>query len=102
MMLAYRLVRLIETHSEKLADRLLLKIQASDKTSLFHNVPREDFRTAVFEIYTHLGQWLLGKSEAALPRAVMEIGEVRPSRACRPSQLTGDPSWSPAKTCGNI
>ncbi len=48
MMLAYRLVRLIETHSDKLADRLLLKVKASDKTTLFHNVPREDFRSRRF------------------------------------------------------
>ena len=87
MMLAYRLVRLIETHSDKLADRLLLKIQSSDKTSLFHNVPREDFRTAVFEIYTHLGQWLLGKSEADIARRYTEIGKRRMFQGVPLSQL---------------
>jgi hypothetical protein len=87
MMLAYRLVRLIETHSDRLADRLLLKIQASDKTSLFHNVPREDFRTAVVEIYTHLGQWLLGKSEADIARRYTEIGKRRSFQGVPLSQL---------------
>jgi hypothetical protein len=87
MMLAYRLVRLIETHSDKLADRLLLKVQASDKTSLFHTVPPEDFRSAVFEIYTHLGQWLLGKSEADIARRYTEIGKRRSFQGVPLSQL---------------
>jgi hypothetical protein len=87
MMLAYRLVRLIETHSDKLADRAQLKVQASDKTTLFHNVPREDFRTAVCEIYTHLGQWLLGKSEADIARRYTEIGRRRSFQGVPLSQL---------------
>ena len=87
MMLAYRLVRLIETHSDRLADRLLLKIQSSDKTSLFHNVPEEDFRAAVSEIYTHLGQWLLGKSEADIARRYTEIGMRRSFQGVPLSQL---------------
>ena len=39
MMLAYRLVRLIETHSDALAAGLLQKVQKSEFTRDYRNVP---------------------------------------------------------------
>ena len=41
-MLAYRLVRLIETHSDALAGSLLKKVQESDCTQGYRNVPPEE------------------------------------------------------------
>jgi hypothetical protein len=63
MMLAYRLVRLIETHSDGLAASLLAKVQNSEFTRDYRNVPAEDLQQRVYEVYRHLGDWLLGKSE---------------------------------------
>jgi hypothetical protein len=78
MMLAYRLVRLIETHSEALASSLLHKVQHSGLTSAYlANVPAEELKQRVFEIYRHLGDWLLGKTEVDIEKRYHEIGVRR-------------------------
>ncbi|HWR17091.1 MAG TPA: hypothetical protein VN577_19840 [Terriglobales bacterium] len=88
MLLAYRLVRLIETHADTLADGALKLLQQSDKTRDFANmVPAQDFRNAVYEIYTHLGEWVLGKSEEDVARRYTEIGRRRASQGVLLSQL---------------
>ena len=63
MMLAYRLVRLIETLSDGLAASLLKRVQNSEFTRDYRNVPQADLEERVHEVYRHLGDWLLGKSE---------------------------------------
>jgi hypothetical protein len=77
MMLAYRLVRLIEAHSDALANGLLRKIQDSDRTPSYTNVPSEELKQRVHEIYQHLGEWLLEKKEADIERRYREIGARR-------------------------
>lgn len=88
MMLAYRLVRLIETHADKLADGALVRLQQSGKTPDFQNaVPAAEFRSAVCEIYTHLGEWVMGKSEEEIARRYSEIGRRRAAQGVRLSEL---------------
>jgi hypothetical protein len=77
MMLAYRLVRLIETHSDALAGSLLKKVQSSEFTRSYHKVPAEELRDRVYEIYRHLGAWLLGKTEVDIEQRYNEIGSRR-------------------------
>ena len=77
MMLAYRLVRLIETHSDGLAASLLKKVQNSEFTRDYQNVPQEDLQERVYEVYRHLGDWLLGKSEFDIKERYQEIGARR-------------------------
>jgi hypothetical protein len=78
MLLAYRLVRLIETHSERLAQELTAKLQACEKTrAFFEKVPPDDFQQRVLDVYTHLGEWLLGKAEAEIEGRFTEIGKMR-------------------------
>ncbi len=77
MMLTYRLVRLIETHSEALAGSLLYKVQHSPYTTSYANVPPEELKERVFGIYEHLGDWLLGKKEADIERRYRAIGARR-------------------------
>ena len=77
MMLAYRLVRLIETHSAQLASGLLRKLENSDKCKDFGRVPPEEFRQRVTEVYQHLGEWLLGKNELDIEHRYREIGMRR-------------------------
>ncbi len=99
MLLAYRLVRLIETHSDKLADGAVQRLHDSDKTHDFsHIVPPEDFRAAVFEIYTHLGEWVMGKSEEDIARRYTEIGRRRASQGVLLSQL----NWAIVLTRENL
>ncbi|HMK29041.1 MAG TPA: hypothetical protein VK473_05095 [Terriglobales bacterium] len=88
MMLAYRLVRLIETHSNQLAEGLLEKLHQCEKCRDYRTrVPAEDFRTAVFEIYNHLGEWLLGKSEQDIERRYVQIGIRREQQGVPLSEL---------------
>lgn len=87
MMLAYRLVRLIETHSERLAEGLETKLQACEKCQDFKKVPHEEFRQRVYEIYHNLGEWLLGKKEEDISRRYTEIGARRHAQGVPLSQL---------------
>lgn len=87
-MLAYRLVRLIETHSDALATGLLQKVQASEAATEYRNVPAEELKGRVFEIYRHLGDWLIGKSEFDIEKRYVEIGAKRAEQHVSLSQLT--------------
>jgi hypothetical protein len=87
MMLAYRLVRLIETHSDGLAAGLLRKVQESEFTRDYAKVPAEDLQQRVYEIYRHLGDWLLGKNELAIKERYREIGARRAGQHVPLSQL---------------
>ena len=88
MMLAYRLVRLIETHSDSLAAGLLRRVQQSELLPAYRNVPSEELRERVREIYRHLGDWLLGKTEFDIERRYEEIGARRAVQGVPLSQLT--------------
>lgn len=87
MMLAYRLVRLIETHSDGLASGLLQKVETSEFTHSFCKVPGEELKQRVYEIYRHLGDWLLGKSEFDIGHRYREIGARRAHQEVPLSQL---------------
>src|SRR5579871_2787371 len=87
MMLAYRLVRLIENHSDALATGLLRKVENSEFTHEYRNVPGEELKERVFEVYRHLGDWLLGKSEFDIRKRYREIGARRAQQHVPLSQL---------------
>ena len=61
-MLAYRLVRLIEAQSPTLADSLLDRVMESDLLRDYQKVPSSELQERVFEIYRHLGDWLLAQT----------------------------------------
>ena len=78
MMMLYRLVRLIETHSQALSNSLLEQVQYSDLTPSFRKfVPPEELKDRVFDIYHHLGEWLMGKDEFHLEQRYLQIGARR-------------------------
>jgi hypothetical protein len=77
MILAYRMVRLIEKHSHELVLSLQEKLEQSDRCPSYRNVPRAELGKAVGELYQHLGEWLLGKTEADIRRLFEEIGARR-------------------------
>jgi hypothetical protein len=87
MMLLYRLVRLIETHSQALAACLLTRVQESDRTHDYRNVPPEELKERVYEIYRHLGDWLLGKTEFDIEKRYVEIGMRRAQQHVPLSQV---------------
>jgi hypothetical protein len=87
MMLAYRLVRLIETHSDALAAGLLARVQKAPLLTQYQKVPPEELKQTVHEIYRHLGDWLLSKSERDIERRYVEIGARRAAQEVPLSQL---------------
>jgi hypothetical protein len=87
MILTYRLVHLVETHSDPLASRLLEKTRNSPFLPGYRDVPPDELRQRVYEIYRHLGDWLLGKNEADIENRYAEIGERRARQHVPLSQL---------------
>jgi hypothetical protein len=87
MMLAYRLVRLIETHSDQLATDLVEKLRTDPKTCHYGEEPTQEFKEKVSEIYRHLGEWLLGRTESDIERRYVDIGERRSRQGVALSQL---------------
>jgi hypothetical protein len=88
MMLAYRLVRLIETHSDALAAGLLNKVHDSEYTQAYRNVPPGELRQRVHEIYRHLGEWLMGKTEFDIEARYLEIGKRRAQQDVPSSEVS--------------
>src|SRR5499427_3197870 len=77
MMFSYRLVRLIESHAEALASGVEEKVHENLPISHFHDIPAHEVRERVYEIYRHLGEWLLGKNELDIEQRYREIGARR-------------------------
>ncbi|MGA7908665.1 MAG: hypothetical protein WCA16_14745 [Candidatus Sulfotelmatobacter sp.] len=77
MMFSYRLVRLIETHADVLAAGLENKVLASKQVDHFRNVPGHELRERVYEIYRHLGDWLLGRNQGDIELRYRQIGARR-------------------------
>jgi len=80
MMFSYRLVRLIESHADVLATSLERKVTSSDYVSSFRHIPAHELRDRVYEIYRHLGDWLLGKDQEDIEQRYRDIGARRASQ----------------------
>lgn len=76
-MLAIRLVRLIEAHSEQLSRGLTEKVWNSPKCSDLHKVPADELQARTHEIYRNLSDWLVNKTEAEVERRYTELGARR-------------------------
>lgn len=76
-MFSYRLVRLVETHADELAAGLEKKVLSSDYVTCFRTIPAHELRERVYEIYRHLGDWLLGKNQVDIEQRYREIGARR-------------------------
>lgn len=87
MMLAYRLVRLMEVHSEALASSLVGRVAAAERCAAYSRVPEEELRLYVGKVYRGLGEWLLGKSEFDIEQHYREIGRRRARQGVPASQL---------------
>jgi len=87
MMHAYRLVRLIETHSDGLARSLHKRYRECSKCAAYANVPENQLLEKVYEVYRHLGEWLLGKTESDVERRYLQIGAERAQQGVPISQV---------------
>ena len=87
MLLAYRLVKLIETHSDGLARSLHNRYRNDTRCSAYAKVPDTELTSTVYEVYLHLGEWLMGKTEADIERRYLEIGAERAAQGVPASQV---------------
>lgn len=98
MMTLYRLVRLIENNSSALAACLLDRVQNSAATPEYQRVPAEDLKERVYEIYRHLGDWLMTKDELDLEQRYLRIGARRAKQEVPFSQV----AWAIVLTKDNL
>lgn len=82
-MIALRLVRLIEAHSESLAHGLMRKIEATPKCSDLSKVPRYEMEERSREVYQHLSDWLIRCTESDIEREYRRIGRRRLQQGVR-------------------
>ena len=87
MLLAYRLVKLIETHSDGLARTLQQKIEAGDRCPAYKDLPQGELTRVVGEMYQGMGQWLMGKSELDIESRYARIGRRRAHQGIPLSQV---------------
>ncbi len=76
-MLGGHLLRLIERHSDELAEGLMKKLRSSDRTTEFRKVPNDELKDAAREIYRNLSDWLLTKTESDIELRYTQLGARR-------------------------
>jgi hypothetical protein len=86
-MLAMRLVRLIEAHSGELCRDLTEQIVKSERTSDFKRIPAEQLRLAADEVYRHLGEWLLQKTESDIETRFRAVAARRAAEGIKLHQF---------------
>src|SRR5580692_4614682 len=79
-MIALRLVRLVERHSDELTTELTAKLETSSHTVELRKVPVEELRRQIQELLRHFGDWLLTKTSHDIEQRYFEIGERRASQ----------------------
>lgn len=87
-MIALRLVRLIETHSEKLAGGLTQELLSSDRTRNMRKVPANELHHRCHEIYRNLSDWLLTKTENDIEVVYKALGARRAQQGVSMAALT--------------
>jgi hypothetical protein len=86
-MLGMKLVRLIEAHSEALSQAVVDVIRASERTSDFRAISREDLQCRVGEVYRNLGEWLLQKTEPDIATRFKAVAARRVAEGIRLPQF---------------
>lgn len=85
--LAHRLMKLIEKHSDALAETLEQRIIASDRCNEYCRVSAGELKTLVGGIYSELGQWLVTRTEQEVAERYARIGAKRAAEGVPVSQL---------------
>jgi hypothetical protein len=76
-MLAARLVTMIEKHAEELTRGVVHELQTNPGTPSYHTLDPRENQARVFDVVSHLGDWLDHKSDAATERAYRKLGQKR-------------------------
>ena len=93
-MIALRLVRLIESHSDELTEKLVNKLLVDPRTHDMHRVPATELRERIHELLQHLSDWLLNKTTSDIESKYVALGRRRSSQGVS----LADFSWSFMKT----
>jgi hypothetical protein len=86
-MLGLRLVRLIEKHSEDIAESLVTRLRTSERTPAYHTIREDELKIALVSLYAHLEAWLLTKTESDVERYFRDLGARRAKEGIPSSQL---------------
>jgi hypothetical protein len=86
-MIALRLVRLIESHSEELAESLLHKIERSTRAADFRRVPAHEIKERAREVYRNLSDWILTKTDEDIENVYKPVGRRRAEQGVTLSAL---------------
>lgn len=76
-MVALRLIRLIETHSDDIAQTLATRIRTSPRATQLRKVPEPELLTNLQELFRHMSEWLLSKTETDIENRYHEIAVRR-------------------------
>jgi hypothetical protein len=87
-MFAIRLVQLIETHADKLSEALIRKLKNADECREFlDKIPAHELKHRTYEIYRHLGDWLLSKTLSEVEERYVGLGARRARQGVPFSQV---------------
>ena len=79
-MIALRLVHLIEHHSDELAETLTRRLLSDQRTCGIRKVPTAELHQRCHEVYRHLSDWLLAKTEKDIRDVYAGLGARRASQ----------------------
>ena len=87
-MIALRLVHLIETHSEELAETLTHRLLTSERTQSLRAVPASELHQRCHEVYRNLSDWILSKTEGEIESIYGRLGARRAQQGVDLASLT--------------
>jgi len=86
-MIALRLVRLIESHSDQLAEGLIRKLQLSGRATDLPTISHHEIWERAHEVYKNLSDWLLTKTAEDIERVYKTLGRRRAAQGVPLSAL---------------
>src|SRR5512142_235802 len=89
-MLSIHFARLIENHSEELAEGLARRLHQSERTAAYRDIPAETLKQQLRELYQNLSLWLTTKTEREIEERYAEAGW----RRSRQGIPVGQFSWA--------
>jgi hypothetical protein len=72
-----RLIRIIETDAEELAQGMIKQLQTSPRTPSYHKLSYGELHDRAYAVYHDLGRWLWEKSDRAIQDWYNGLGEKR-------------------------
>jgi hypothetical protein len=86
-MLGTRLVRLIEKHSDEIANGLVAALCTSEQTSGYRKLSANELRASIAALYSHLEEWLISKQTREVDLHFAAVGARRAAEGIPSSQL---------------